>query len=166
MFKGRLRLSKMPSYYSLTTPNYVIHVEPIGIRSYLRFLPYLSGGFLMFDLYAYDRNARQMPLEYEWRILRMHENKYSTFDDKEGKGIFSEYVKDRDLTLWSRLIIAQVSASGQYGLQLRVIDEMDWTNIADFEQLSRDRVTFNVMIAAFGIVTAIIGGIVGWVLKG
>jgi hypothetical protein len=166
MFQSRIRLFRMPSYYSLSTPNYNIYVEPTGIRKYMRSLPYLSGGFLIFDLYAYDKHPKSMELEYEWRILRKQENnnRYSAFDNKKDFGAFREYAENRQWTLWSRLIITQVSASGQYILQLRIEDEMRWSTIVDFEQLSRDRVTFNILMATYGIVTAAIGGVIGWAL--
>jgi hypothetical protein len=171
MVRDCFGLFKMPSYYSLTTPNYDIHVEPIGIRKYLQSLPYLSGGFLVFDLYAYDRNIRQMPLEYEWQLLRMHrDEEYYEYDNKKGWGAFNQCTEDRQSTLWTRLIIPEVSASGQYKLQLRVEDEMDWSTIVDFEQLSRDQTVARLIVAGIGfaglIIGAIIGGIIGWALKG
>jgi len=162
-------LSKMPSYYTLPTQNYDFYAEPVGIRRYFRFLQYLSGGFLRFNLFAFDKFGRRMSLEYKWRLLRLHANKYSKYDNKNGLGYFVQYTDDRDWTLWAQLTIPEVSASGQYKLQLNVIDEngviLDWSTIVDFEQLSRDRVYFNLMMAGIGLLSVAIGVIIGRILK-
>lgn len=170
MVRNCFGLFKMPSYYTLTTKDYDFYVEPIGIRKYLKFLQYLSGGFLRFDLFAYDKYTKGVSLKYEWKLLRLHAKRYSEYDNKNGMGYFDQYAQDRNWTLWSQLIIPEVSASGQYKLQLEIIDKngiiLEWATIVGFEQLSRDRVIFNLMMAGIGILGVIIGGIIGWVLKG
>lgn len=153
----------MPTYrnkFELKTYDLRAFLKPIGIRRFLRCMPYLTGQNVKFTITLETISGN--PIEYSCAI-----KSYFLSGDRVAKQISHDERLISPITqknrLQSELSIPFISLPGHYSIEFafNYHNMIRFEPMAELYALSKDLLIARLFITS---ITLIIGGIIGWVL--
>lgn len=160
----------MPSYRTYEWKDYKISTRPTGLRRLLRFVPYLSGGYIGLVISIRTKSKRKRTFSYKWRLFR--------FDGKNEYAVGSDYTEhsyiENPMNEVRENIKHYLVTYGQYNLQLQLDSEEDGNTggqvLAIFSFLERDRIISSIsfsilMLMAGGFIVILVLWLIGVISK-